>query len=31
MMHMRTTIIIDDDLLERARSLTGLEAVSYTL
>jgi Arc/MetJ family transcription regulator len=25
MMHMRTTIIIDDDLLERARSLTGLE------
>jgi Arc/MetJ family transcription regulator len=25
MMHMRTTIIIDDDLLERARRLTGLE------
>lgn len=25
MMHMRTTLIIDDDLLEKARSLTGLE------
>ncbi len=24
-MHMRTTLILDDDLLERARSLTGLK------
>jgi len=24
MMHMRTTLILDDALLERARSLTGL-------
>jgi Arc/MetJ family transcription regulator len=24
MMHMRTTLIIDDDLLEKARSLSGL-------
>lgn len=24
MMHMRTTLILDDDLLEKARSLTGL-------
>lgn len=23
-MHMRTTLILDDELLERARSLTGL-------
>jgi Arc/MetJ family transcription regulator len=23
-MHMRTTLIIDDDLLERARQLTGI-------
>ena len=25
MMHMRTTLIIDDELLERARSLTGIK------
>lgn len=25
LMHMRTTLIIDDDLLEKARRLTGLE------
>ena len=25
LMHMRTTLILDDDLLERARSLTGLK------
>ena len=24
MMHMRTTLILDDELLEKARSLTGL-------
>lgn len=24
-MHMRTTLILDDDLLERARSLTGFK------
>jgi Arc/MetJ family transcription regulator len=24
MMHMRTTLILDDELLERARALTGL-------
>ena len=24
-MHMRTTLILDDNLLERARSLTGLK------
>jgi len=24
-MHMRTTLIIDDGLLERARSLTGIQ------
>jgi Arc/MetJ family transcription regulator len=24
-MHMRTTLILDDDLLEKARSLTGLK------
>ena len=24
-MHMRTTLILDDDLLEEARELTGLE------
>jgi Arc/MetJ family transcription regulator len=24
MMHMRTTLILDDELLERARSLSGL-------
>lgn len=24
MMHMRTTLIIDEDLLERARKLTGI-------
>ncbi len=24
-MHMRTTLIIDDDLLERARALTGIQ------
>ena len=24
-MHMRTTLILDDDLLERARSLTGMK------
>jgi len=24
-MHMRTTLIIDDELLQRARSLTGIE------
>jgi hypothetical protein len=24
-MHMRTTLIIDDELLERARSLTGIK------
>lgn len=24
-MHMRTTIIIDEDLLDRARTLTGIE------
>jgi Arc/MetJ family transcription regulator len=25
LMHMRTTLIIDDELLERARSLTGIK------
>jgi len=25
MMHMRTTLIIDDELLERARALTGIQ------
>lgn len=25
LIHMRTTIIIDDDLLDRARSLSGIE------
>jgi len=25
LIHMRTTLILDDDLLERARSLTGLK------
>lgn len=25
LMHMRTTLILDDELLERARSLTGLK------
>ena len=24
-MHMRTTLIIDDDLLQRARELTGIQ------
>ena len=24
-MHMRTTLILDDDLLEKARSLTGMK------
>jgi len=24
-MHMRTTLIVDDDLLEKARELTGLK------
>jgi len=25
LMHMRTTLIIDDDLLQRARELTGIQ------
>jgi hypothetical protein len=25
LMHMRTTLIIEDDLIERARELTGIE------
>ncbi len=25
LMHMRTTLILDDELLEKARNLTGLE------
>ncbi len=25
MMHMRTTLIVDDELVERARELTGIE------
>ncbi len=25
LMHMRTTLIIDDDLLERAKELTGIQ------
>jgi Bacterial antitoxin of type II TA system, VapB len=25
LMHMRTTLIIDEDLLERARALTGIQ------
>ena len=25
LMHMRTTLIIDDDLVERARKLTGIQ------
>jgi len=30
-MHMRTTLILDDDLLERARSLTGLKEKTATI
>jgi len=31
LMHMRTTLILDDDLLERARSLTGLKEKTATI
>ena len=30
LMHMRTTLNINDELLEKARRLSGLKAVSYT-
>lgn len=31
MMHMRTTLIIDDDLLEQARKLSGLQEKTAVL
>jgi Arc/MetJ family transcription regulator len=31
MMHMRTTVILDDELLEKARRLSGLKEKSATI